>query len=199
LEFLPAAKAEYLDAARYYVFPDFQPQPRDRRSPSLVGVLVLIVLQRMNLSECGLRLHVTEVDGDLLLRFSTLTLGFEGYLCSIRKRSRMPLFDPWRDRTPDRFTRVIFRLFHGLHEFREECSLRSDACDREYIRFFRCSDRRGRSRSFICAAELPGSEAGGIFIADEGDFENVLRCLRKIEEKWTESKSLVASGDNALL
>lgn len=138
--------------------------------------------KKMNLSECGLRLHVTEDDGDVLLRFSQVTLGFNGYLCTIRKRTGAPLFDTRKNESPDRFTRAIFRLIHGLKEFREEYSLRSDDSDQECIRFFKCSDRHGRTRTFVSATERPGLEAGGSFITNERDFENVLRRLNQGEQ-----------------
>lgn len=143
----------------------------------------------MNLSECGLRLQVTEVEEEILLTFSQVTLGFAGYLCSIRKKTGVPLFDQRPDTAPDPFTRALFRLIYGLKGFCVDCSIRSDDCEQECIRFFRCSDRKGRTRTFISATERPGREAGGSFIAVERDFEEVLRSLKEIESKKRENKS----------
>jgi hypothetical protein len=143
----------------------------------------------MNFSECGLRLHVSEEGGVILLTFWQVTLGFEGYLCSIRRKRGVPFFDQRPDDSPDPITKALFRLIYGLKGFRVDCSIRSDDCEQECIRFFRCSDRKGQTRTFVSATERPGREAGGSFISDERDFEEVLRRLKQIESKERENSS----------
>jgi hypothetical protein len=132
---------------------------------------------------------VSEEDEEILLTFSQVTLGIAGYFCSIRKKAGVPLFDQRPNAAPDPFTRALFRLICGLKGFRAECSIRSDNCDQECIRFFRCSDRRGRTRTFVSATQRPGREAGGSFIADKRDFEEVLLSLKQIESKKRENNS----------
>ncbi|HUF60999.1 MAG TPA: hypothetical protein VMN36_02895 [Verrucomicrobiales bacterium] len=139
-------------------------------------------LQQMHWSECQLSLKSIREDGRIKLNFTQPVLGFPGHLCTIEKKIGETILEGEFTDIPDCFTRLIFRLTHGLRDYQPLKCVRSSSEPRDAVRFYECLDRRGQRRKFVYATE-PKQDGGGSFLVRTEDFDRVWSELSTLDKE----------------
>ena len=134
----------------------------------------------MHWSECKLSLKSTRDDGKIILRFTQPLWGINGHVCTIKKGSGEPILERAFDEVPDFFTRIVFKITHGLRDYQPRACVRNHSEPRDAVRFYECRDRRGRTRKFVYATE-PKTDGGGSFVVRDDDFDRVMSELSMLD------------------
>ena len=131
-------------------------------------------------TDCKLKLDITDEGGMHKLRFYQPPYG--GELAVVRIPRSQEVRSHKLCEYPSLFARIVLWIVCGARNYVPIFCVESNTKPYTFARFYRCTDRTNRERTFAAIGEVK-SDSGATFLVKAEDYETIVQQLSQLEQE----------------